>query len=1403
MQFRPGSARRLTATMTKTIELDRQFVPFSDGPTGLHVEAYLQVMQQLNRGVSWDVLLKSRWNVVLGEAGTGKSTEFRLRPSILRSRGTPAFFMDITRLAKRGPEFAVEQTALADLETWREGEADGVFFLDSVDEAELRHESLGDALRQLDTYMGDARARARIVVSCRVSDWGTASGHQDMSSYIRSIGGDPDELQIVQLMPLDDRRVKDLAQHYGCSDPQRLIDAVREASAQPFVARPLDVEWLVNYWEEHGQVGTLTQLVERSVDKRLDERRPNSSPASRLPKQKARNGLERLAGLAVLSGRWSFLIPGEKHLGAGPDDTIDPRQALEDWSDDEIRELLTRAVFDESTYGRVRLHHRAVQEYLAAKWLRGMVEQGLTRRELERVLVRELGGRRFVPAHLLPTAAWLSLWNAEVRDWLVSAEPEALFQHGDPAGLNVRDRQLALEAYLERYQSQERLFDHFDRGALRRFAPAMEEAVRTNLRRQDLPHEAIAFLLELAVEGDLRSCSSDAVSWAADTTADSRLRCEAFRAAADLAAEHEKRFLADQVLAASGEWGQDVAGVFASRFFPSVLSAGEVGALLRRVAPGRPNLQTRIKTFVWHELPNGCPSAERLTMLGELAETVRQTARDKGWLLHGIQELSRVIIEALGPDEEPPDELQAALVLLRSTGEVPFDGATRFGELLRAIAAKPRVRRWLFWQRLEEAKDEGGKWPEFLPYQRRPLSEVGMDDAEWLAEDSLDHVEPRARVFAFNTLRQLRRGVPSLQAVLDRVAASSADPAFAERLEADERARNAPREVPGWEVRLREAQEKREQERAEEHLEELEVFHSELERIRSGEHRRLLQILCRRTERDDNTLGVDLEQLRDEFDAEIAEAAASGLKACWREARPPFQFEESSRSTVSGDVDIGLAGLQLEFAEGLDPSQLSDSEVELAVRYAARQFNGIPDWFANLAEARRVVVAEALRPAIEADVRLQDPDAHPEILRYWRKLPDTLRLPVARMVLRELEAHAPANGPSLDDTLAICSWLDGEEAKRFADVCLARYEEAGSIEVGVKWWCAMARMDPMGAVCCLEEFADGAQQDDLDAVMEATCAELGGDWDGPPIARTFVADAEALERLVPLVYATVRPEDDRKNTSRMAQWPRMNAERFRGGLFGHLSSIGTVEAFAALERLANDPRMVAFRDVLLTHARRSPQRSAMALPMTPKEALEWSRHHAVPVRTTDDLYRVVLDRLDDISLDIQSGEFSERARFDAQDEAAFQVHLAGRLDSSRHVHRYEISREVEVDREKMPDIRVSHSACPGHPVSVEIKVFENWTFAELQDALHRQLVGQYLRPHRSRHGILVLCSRPKAKHDAKKPRKKAERKPSRKRIKGKMRSFNEVVQMLRDEALALVASRPDIDALDVVGIDFH
>lgn len=139
------------------IELNRRFVPFSDGPTGLHVDAYLQLMQGLDRGLTWEELLVNRWIVVLGEAGTGKSTEFELRPLLVRRPGTQGFAMNITALAQDGPELAVRTEDTKLLEAWRNGNEQGVFFLDSLDEAELRQHSLQRALRKLAAYLGVER----------------------------------------------------------------------------------------------------------------------------------------------------------------------------------------------------------------------------------------------------------------------------------------------------------------------------------------------------------------------------------------------------------------------------------------------------------------------------------------------------------------------------------------------------------------------------------------------------------------------------------------------------------------------------------------------------------------------------------------------------------------------------------------------------------------------------------------------------------------------------------------------------------------------------------------------------------------------------------------------------------------------------------------------------------------------------------------------------------------------------------------------------------------------------------------------------------------------------------------------------------------------------------------------
>jgi hypothetical protein len=1374
---------------TSRIDLARRFAPLSEGPTALHVEMYLEVVRDLRQDIGWDELLAFPYAVVLGEAGTGKTTEFKMQPARLRQAGRSAFFADITDLASNGLDLAIPSDELCLLRAWKKGDDPAIFLLDSLDEAQLRQQPLSRALRRLAADLGEALTRVRLVVSCRVSDWSSESGGGALQEFARAAGAEGVEVAVVQIMPLDNEQFGRLAQHHGVEDHNRLIDAVREASAQPFVTRPLDVVWLAEYWKDQGRLGTLTELVDQSISKRLTERRPNSCPASPLPATRAREGLMRLAGLAVLSGRWSFQLPGEDAEGPGRFDAIDTCEALADWSAAEIRELLTRAVFDESTYGRVRLHHRTVQECLAAEWLRDMRSRGMRVRELRRLLFREVEGRVIVPAHLVPTAAWLASSEASVRDGLIEAMPEALLQHGDPASLQPVIRERVLDAYLRSYSGHDRRFDHFEQSTLRRFAPALDAAVGTHLARSDLPEEAVGLLLHIAALGSLPSALSGALSWARAAGADWHVRRRAFEAVGALADQLTVQELVRDLMQTTPIWDQNVAGAFARQFFPANISVCQLGEIIRRVEPGIPGRSTSIKIFMSYELRRACPVEMRADMLSDLIRSISVAARDKGWLLDSLQRLATVSVAFLSEMESPGSELREALLLLRRTRYVPFDGSAHRHELVEAITPKLGVRRWLFWTRVDEAlARQRGEWPtsHLQVSHRHDLAALGEDDALWLAEDACVRTEPAARGLVFDCLLNMMRNAPALSEVVGRLAKD--DPALGRLSELDERRRNTPLPENPYILEFRRQEAEQARQREEQRQENIRALTDRISGIHSGEDIGGLEFLCEHGETDPARHGaISLNAISEKFGSDISDAFAAGLKAFWRSYRPPFRFENDRIRT---ERTIGLAGLQLEFESGLDPCALHEDEVRFAARYATLEMNGFPAWFGGLAAAHAELVCGELSVVLEADLRLENGE-HTEMLHKFRGLPIEVREPMAMWTLSILEHKSPENGEALENALRVCEWLPSNEISRLAALCESRLWASLSLKHAAFWWRAWAWADSAEAVGFLEEYAVDADPASLEDVVGTLAAKLDS-WppgsNSPSLARLFDCVA-ALERLVPLVYATIRPEDDKENETGMACFvdDRNHAEAFRSSIFDALVRAGDS---AALERVAEDPRMAKYRDVLLKHARQAPQLSVLARAMTPSEAMEWSLSHAMPVRIPLELYRVALDRLDDIKEQVERGESSTRGLFAGADEKKFQPWLMQQLEQleARHHQGYTVHREEEADRRKLPDLRLYHSACGEHPVSIEVKVAENCSGPELIEALEDQLVGRYLRASKSRHGVLLLCSRGQ--------RKKW-------RLGGQNRDLAGAGQFLQAEADAIVHDSPDIDALSVVTLDFH
>lgn len=151
------------------IELHRFFVPIKkDKKPMLDIGAW---GRKIGGWLDWSELLRRRRVVLLAEASSGKSAEFRNQQRALSAQGKSAFFIRIEELADQGFEAALEPGSAESFAKWRSGSEQAYFFLDSVDEARLNRKSLETALKKFARDLDRAVERAFVFVSCRVTDW--------------------------------------------------------------------------------------------------------------------------------------------------------------------------------------------------------------------------------------------------------------------------------------------------------------------------------------------------------------------------------------------------------------------------------------------------------------------------------------------------------------------------------------------------------------------------------------------------------------------------------------------------------------------------------------------------------------------------------------------------------------------------------------------------------------------------------------------------------------------------------------------------------------------------------------------------------------------------------------------------------------------------------------------------------------------------------------------------------------------------------------------------------------------------------------------------------------------------------------------------------------------------------
>jgi hypothetical protein len=143
------------------IDLDRYFVPLKvDQAPSLDIGRFWG--PQISGWLAWEELRQRRRIILLAEAASGKTEEFRHQCEALRAAGHPAFFLRIEELADQGTEMALDRESTKLFEAWRAGTNEGWFFLDSVDEARLNRKNFDTALKRFAKDIGDGLERAHV-----------------------------------------------------------------------------------------------------------------------------------------------------------------------------------------------------------------------------------------------------------------------------------------------------------------------------------------------------------------------------------------------------------------------------------------------------------------------------------------------------------------------------------------------------------------------------------------------------------------------------------------------------------------------------------------------------------------------------------------------------------------------------------------------------------------------------------------------------------------------------------------------------------------------------------------------------------------------------------------------------------------------------------------------------------------------------------------------------------------------------------------------------------------------------------------------------------------------------------------------------------------------------------------
>lgn len=1341
--------------------------------------------------LTWSELFKSMRILIIAEAGAGKTYECRQQQQTLFAAGEPAFFLDLATLAQTSPRDMLNPQEEARLDAWLASSSRiATFFLDSIDELKLTRGSFKQALIRLGRMLVGRLGDVRIVVTTRpvpfdllairrhlplpetesatAEDFAELAMHGSSSQVLKDAAPNP---RIVGLLSLSDEQIRQMAALERVGDVDSLMTELYRRNALDFARRPQDIIELCASWNQlHGLLKHRDQVAQNIILKLAPRREEEFAPLSM---NKAQDGARRLALATMLCRKLTMRHSAEADKDGSSEVALDPAPILPDWTENERKTLLERALFGFASYGRVRFHHRSVIECLAAEQLDVLLRQGMPIKAVKRLLFAEtLQETLVVRPSMRPVAAWLAGWRPEIFDEILRREPETLLSLGDPESLDASQRRRALRAYVERHghggwRGLQTPFVQARRFACSDLAEDINEFWTSGIENPEVRD----LLLSLIEAGRLCACENLAIKTALADGTESRERIGAIDALIAIASS-ELNNIAIRVAETPTVWPDELIEALAPRLFPTHLSLAQLQPILMRI-PSRPN---HIGGLGWSlaqviaspEFPPDVLEPLRACLTECIINGVEWERYLPDFVTlrpHLISSLAETCLKLLMIGEKSPELLRSTILALRF-GEHDHMRHDQLAELRKAIDAfSPADRAAIFWI-----------WDELVqsihaqtkPFERmlqalhgdvitlRPERDAGWIKAQLAERERL--LDERALLLEIAVRRlcplEMNRGehVASLTSLVDD------QPDLSAQLEEFLKPQSVDPKIVEWKRKQSEREAQSNQKKAEDRASWIE-FWRELaetpdEALRPERAVNTIWNLWTPMKRlgahDKHANGWNRRFLEAHFSKPTTDEIRTALSHIWRVEPPPLMMEQDpqNRGVLYERGFLGLAALA---AESEDPDwarKLSPQEAEVAARYIPVELNSFPQWMASLAAAHPGPVDCMIGG--ELSFELEASAASPWHCAILRNLANSepnvakLFLPRLRRWLDQHEGQQPveedanAADARLREVIGFLIRHGDQEAIAHIRTLAENNLRCIGGKYEAVWLTALLDLDPQAGVAAFEQILKHIMISD-EAGMR-WFALLFGEYRHGAFAnltsKGFTPDL--LLRLVRQAYAYVRPADDNRREGGTPYSPnaRDRAQDARGAILNALLATTGPEGWAAKLELAEDPEFAHFRDRAMAIALEKAAEDADAQIYAEADVVKFTIASEASPATKDAMRDLLRDRLDDLT-ELLLEDVSPREEWALIDDEKLMRRAIARHLRDKSNRSYTVDQEGATGDEKETDIRLR--SVRGPQAVIELKIGEKKrSAADLLQALREQVVDKYMAAEECQVGCLMI-----------------------------------------------------------------